>query len=241
MVKKNRTLTKKENKNVVVSGDTQKIEKPDFDIKNLIIIFLIVLCGFLLFNNPAQDTQNGINIINDTINNTIINTTIENKAEVENSTLDNAIRSADNYLGISYPILFHPLVDIFIISLLVSLFISLMNKKFTDQDEMKRNKVDLKELQKKLKETMKTNPQKAKQYQQELMQKNLANMKNMFNIKLMLITMPIILIVFSFMRVHYAEFGEILNLGFANFGWFGTYIIFSIVSSIVLKKVLKLA
>jgi uncharacterized membrane protein (DUF106 family) len=152
-----------------------------------------------------------------------------------------ALATSSDLFGTTLPLTGNPALDIFCISLLGALFVTLVNKYLSDQIKIKALRAEMKELQKKMRKQMSKNPEKAKQMQQEIFKKNLENMKHAFNPKIMLITMLPMLLLFFFIRSHYGGFGEFLDLGFTQFGWLGTYIVFSIINSIALKKILDVA
>lgn len=141
----------------------------------------------------------------------------------------------------SLPISSSPVIDIFVLALIGALFTTLVNKYMNDQVKIKALRAEMKGLQKKVREVMKKDPKKAQVLQQEIMKKNLENMKHVMNPKIMIITMIPMLFLFFIIRTYYSQFGVILNLGFTEFAWLGTYITFSILNSIVLKKVLDVA
>ena len=85
------------------------------------------------------------------------------------------------------------------------------------------------------------NPAKMKEFQQKMMAKSMENMKHSMNPKIMITTMIPMLLLFAAVRTAYGGFGEFLNLGFTQFGWLGTYICFSILNSIIVKKILDVA
>lgn len=93
------------------------------------------------------------------------------------------------------------LLTILIISIVISLIITLAYKFFTNQEEMKRLKEEMKESQKKMKE-FKNDPQKMMSMQKESMQKNLAYMKH--SIKPTLITFLPIIIIFGWLGANLA-------------------------------------
>ena len=99
----------------------------------------------------------------------------------------------------------------------------------------------MKTLQKKMREHLTKDPKKAQALQQEIMAKNLENMKHAMNPKIMLVTMVPLILVFSLVRTLYGHMGEFLNLGFTTFGWLGTYILFSLINSIIMKKLFDVA
>ncbi len=160
-----------------------------------------------------------------------------------NESINQSIASAPfEILGHTAPFTTSPTLDIFLISLVVSLFITLVNKYMTDQVRIKALKADMKKIQKNMRETMKTDPQKAQKMQKEIMKKNFENIKYMLNPKVIIITMLPLLIVFAMIVKIYAPFGQFFNVfGWFTLGWLGTYIIFSIFNSILLKKLLNVA
>ena len=112
----------------------------------------------------------------------------------------------------------------------------------SDQKKIKALRAEMKVLQKKMRKEMTKDPKKAKIMQSEIMKKNFENMKLAFNPKIMLITMVPLIFIFISVSQFYSPFGDILNVfGLTTFGWLGTYIVFSIINSIVLKKVLDVA
>lgn len=158
-----------------------------------------------------------------------------------NETLSQVSIQAPQILGMALPLTNSPAVDIFIITIFSSLFVTLINKFFSDQVAIKALRKDMKDLQKKARDAMKNDPKKAQQLQQQIMKKNLENMKHAMNPKIMLMTMLPMLLLFIFVKQYYGAFGNILDLGFTEFTWLGTYILFSIINSILLKKVLDVA
>ena len=162
--------------------------------------------------------------------------------ETLNETLSSVVTSNQQF-GILFPISGSPILDIFLVTILVALFTTLINKYFTDQTKIKALRLEMKELQKKMRETMMKNPEKAKQIQQEIMKKNMENIKHTMNPKIMLMTMLPLLGVFAFISKIYSPFGEFFTFPIFGwtFGWLGTYIMFSIINSIIIKKVLDVA
>lgn len=158
---------------------------------------------------------------------------------VTNSTAQNV--PPLTFLGFHLPFTYSPTIDIYIISFLASLFVIIITKYLTDQDKIKMVRKELKEMQKKLKEMMKIDPKKVGSMQKEIMRKNAENLKNSLSIKVMLTTMIPMLLVFGVTQHYYAQFGQFFHIFGFSFGWFGTYFIFSIINSIVLKKLLDVA
>lgn len=169
-------------------------------------------------------------ILNETINQTI------------NQTANVTSTVAPNLFGLVVPITGSVTLDIYLISLIASLFITLVNKYIGDQAKIKALKAEMKEMRKKQKDIMKEkDPKKMQEFQQKMMAKSMENMKHSMNPKIMLTTMIPMLLLFGAVRVAYGSFGEFLDLGFTQFGWFGTYFCFSIINSILLKKLLDVA
>ena len=163
--------------------------------------------------------------------------------ETINHTISAVVNNSPQYLaGITVPITSSPTMDIFLITVMTSMFITLINKYFTDQESIKKTRSELKLLQKEMKAVVKDDPKKVKNIQQQIMKKNMENMKYAFNLKIMLITMIPLTVVFFIIKDLYAQFGTFFNvLGFVHFGWLGTYITFSVINSILLKKIFDVA
>lgn len=121
-----------------------------------------------------------------------------------------------------------------IISFLLTIFITLVYKYVTDQEIMGSLKKEIKEIQQEMKK-FKNEPAKAMALQKEAMSKNMKYMKQSF--KPMLITFIPLIIVFGWLRSYYTSMGE-ANV-FFGLSWLWSYIIFSLIISIVLRKLLK--
>lgn len=165
--------------------------------------------------------------MNETINQTIITT---------------SNNVSNTFFGHTLPLTGNPMYDIFILTFFTALFITLVNKYLSDQNKIKALRKEMKSLQKEMKEKLKEDPKKAQKIQQEIMKKNFENMKHAFNPKIMLITMVPLTFVFIAVRQYYSPFGEFFNFfGLTHFTWLGTYILFSIINSMILKKILDVA
>jgi len=167
-----------------------------------------------------------------------------------NTTLNETIAQSINgsaiqsltLMGQTLPFTNSPTIDIILITIIASLFITLVNKYMSDQIKIKALRSEMKELQKSMRKEMTKNPEKAKKIQAEIMKKNLENMKHAMNPKIMAITMLPLLVLFMFIRKYYDQFGEFFTpFDLVSWGWLGTYIFFSIISSIIMKKVLDVA
>lgn len=165
-----------------------------------------------------------------------------------NSTINQTVADvSQTFIGMTFPFTNSPAMDIFLMSLVASLFITLVNKYMSDQVKIKALRAEMKELQKKMRGMMAKNPEKAKKLQQEIMKKNMENMKHAFNMKIMMITMLPMLLLFGFISKNYSQFPVIFDFGFSfwffwqPWGWLGTYLVSSIICSIALKKILNVA
>lgn len=153
-----------------------------------------------------------------------------------------AVLQNQQVLGFTIPITGYLALDIFFITLFMALFMTLINKYLTDQIKIKALKKEMKDLQKEMRSIMSKNPSKAQALQSEIFKKNLEHMKQTMSPRVLLVTMLPVLVVFSFVRKIYGPYGEFLHLfGLTSFGWLGTYILFSIGCTLILKKVLDVA
>lgn len=123
----------------------------------------------------------------------------------------------------------YPRISIILISILVSLFITIVNYFVLDKERLHELKNKQKDLNAQIKAH--TDPQKKMELSGELMKHSMESMRHSF--KPMLITMVPILIVFWFIRSVFAD----TTLGG---GWFWYYLITAIVASIIFKKLFKL-
>jgi|SRR3989344_147268 len=121
----------------------------------------------------------------------------------------------------------NPKLSIVVLSFLVTLAMTLVTKKFTDQNRMKELKEIQKACQIKLKDN-KGNPTKIQEIQKEMMTCSMELMKHSF--KPMLFTFLPLILLFWWVRGIYTA---ILP------GWIWWYIGAGIVSSIILRKLLK--
>jgi len=128
--------------------------------------------------------------------------------------------------------------NLLVISFLLTFIITLIYKWMTNQEMMKSLKTEIKELQSEMKSS-KDDHQKVMGLQKKAMEKNMKYMLQSF--KPMLVTFIPIIFIFSWLRNFYTSMGNptVLNLGFMQLGWLGSYIVFSIILSILLRKVMK--
>ena len=128
-------------------------------------------------------------------------------------------------------IIANPKPSIIVLSFLVTLVMTLVTKKYTDQNRMKELKSIQKACQIKLKDA-KGDMKKQQEIQKEMMDCSMELMKHSF--KPILITFIPIIIFFSWIR------GIFLETTLAG-AWLWYYIGASIISSIFLRKVLDVA
>lgn len=144
-----------------------------------------------------------------------------------NGFLDPVLNPLFNSLGMFWFIV--------VISFIVSLVTVIVYKYTTDQVLMKLIKEDLDKLNKKMREH-KADSQKMMQVQKEMWSKQMTMMKHSFTSTIY--TFIPIIILFSWLTANMGK-EKILNLGFMQFGWLGSYIIFAIIFSMILRKILK--
>jgi len=121
----------------------------------------------------------------------------------------------------------NPKISIIVIAFLITLVTTLITKKFTDQTRMKELKDKQKGLQKQLKEA-RGDTHKMSQINKEMMDASMELMKHSF--KPMLYTFIPLLIFFWWIRGIYSS---VLS------GWIWWYIAAGVISSIILRKFMK--
>lgn len=136
-------------------------------------------------------------------------------------------------LALNYPVEF-----MIVISFLIALFMTLVYKYATNQKEMRRLRNELKELQKKTKE-YKRDQEKLIELQKEIASKNLEYMR--YSFKPLLYTFIPIILIFVWLKNVYQNFGVILTIPLLGIGlnWIWTYVLFSFIFSLVVRKALK--
>ena len=123
-----------------------------------------------------------------------------------------------------------PLAGILIVSFILMLLTTLVYKYFTNQEVLKRLKEENKSLSEEMKKN-RDNPQRLLELQKQQMSKSLEPLKH--QMKPMLITFIPFILVFGLLKNAY---NGILVLGM---NWFWAYLIFSIVFSMILRKLMK--
>lgn len=129
-----------------------------------------------------------------------------------------------------------PLVGIIFVSFVLSLLSTISWKYLTDQVLLKELRTKTKNMQAQLKEH-KSNPEKLKELNSKMTKEHFEIMKTQYkqSIKPMLATLVPFALAFVWIRKTYEPFGDI----FLSLGGIGTYIVFSIVFSMVLRKLMK--
>jgi len=124
----------------------------------------------------------------------------------------------------------NPKIGIILISVVVTVFVSLINKYTTNQKRMK----EIKESQKKIQEEIKKNKNDSKkmlELQKEMMAHSSEMMKHGF--KPMLLTLIPLLILFNWLKTVFIG-------GALERSWVWWYIISSIILSLIFKKIFKI-
>lgn len=124
--------------------------------------------------------------------------------------------------------------NLIILAFILTLLITLVYKYTTDQKLMKSLKDEIKASQDEMKKH-KEDPKKVMEIQKKAMEKNMKYM--LHSLKPMLFTFIPLILIFGWLRSYYVGLGDPkLIFGLT---WIWVYIIFSIVFSIALRKVLK--
>lgn len=139
----------------------------------------------------------------------------------------------------------NPMIQVFLLSIGLAFVIAIIQKTFTNQDQMKDMKERMNSLQDKIKKAREEDNQKElTKYNQELMKLTSGQMKMQF--KPMIITMVVIVPIFIWVGPNL--FGEkaIVELPFTIFGhssltWIWWYIIISLPMGFLFRKILGVA
>jgi len=144
-----------------------------------------------------------------------------------------------------------PLISIILFSFVISLALTLIYKMLTNQKRIKELKEEQKELQIKMKEEK--DKEKMLEIQKSMLEKSAELMKS--TMKPTLITFIPLLLIFIFLKQTYtaAEVGNIISWSIKvpvlctvlpgvcdGAGWFLSYVIFSLIFSILLRKIFKI-
>lgn len=130
-----------------------------------------------------------------------------------------------------------PYIALFLFSAVLTLFSTLLMKHFTDQDHLKSLKKRQKELQKEIREHQKNKEfTKLEELNKEVVGISLAMMKASFSIKQLVITMVPLLLFFFWLKEIFVEM-----VGWSFLKFILLYLLFSIITSTIYRKILKMA
>ena len=128
-------------------------------------------------------------------------------------------------------------VSLFLFSAVITFFSTLLMKYLTDQDHLKSLKKRQKELQKEIREHQKQKQfTKIEELNKELVDISLSMMKASFSIKQLIITIVPFFLFFLWLK---EIFMTTLDWSFMKF--FLLYILFSVITSTIYRKILKMA
>lgn len=125
--------------------------------------------------------------------------------------------------------------NLMIITFVITLFITLVYKFATNQERLKKLREEIKLIQDEVK-TLKEEPMKAMEKQKQLGPLMIEQFRHSF--KPMLITFLPIVLIFGWLRETFTVDGVSIKVLF-GLSWLWSYIIFSIIFSILIRKVLK--
>ena len=125
-----------------------------------------------------------------------------------------------------------PLGGVLLISLIITLFTTVVYKYLTNQKVLKAMKEEMDDLRKQMKE-VKNDTEKMMEIQKKSFQKSMEQMKH--SIKPMFVTFIPLIIIFGWLQVTYKDIGHLLG----PLNWLWVYILSSLVFSISLRKLLK--
>lgn len=136
--------------------------------------------------------------------------------------------------------IFTPLIDIYLVSVLTSIILRLLEKYFFKIRLTEEEKKELKEIKKKLKEyTKEKDIKNAQRMQKKIFEIQIRQMQKKFSLKIVLFRMIPYSMFLAFIRHHYSEFGNIFNYFGMHLTWFGSYVLFSIINSIIIMQIRK--
>ena len=153
-------------------------------------------------------------------------------------------------LGGLFDFIFYPITNflsprwaLIIISVIITLLSTLAYKFLTNQKEMKSLKEEMKTLRDDMK-NHKDDAAKVSQINQQVLEKNLKYMKH--SMRPMLFTLVPILLIFSWLKVTFLPAGDIFSWSFSiwpwgtGIGWLWTYLLSSIIASMIIRKLFKI-
>ncbi|MEK6852710.1 MAG: EMC3/TMCO1 family protein [Nanoarchaeota archaeon] len=130
-----------------------------------------------------------------------------------------------------------PLGSLVTFSFLITLAVTIAYKYFSDQKSMRALKEEISNMQKDMKNN-KSDTKKVMELQKKAMEKNFEYMK--YSFKPMFVTFVPLLLVLWGLNYLYKDVGIVMTLPLiGGISWIWTYIIFSIILSLILRKILK--
>jgi len=127
----------------------------------------------------------------------------------------------------------HPAFAILFITVVTTLFSTLVYKFTTKQKMIKELKEETKKLNKEMRASM-NNPKRMKEIEKTLWGHNMTLFKQ--NLIPMVVTLIPFFLLFSWLSTTFTEFVEPL---FHYFGWFGTYFILTVIFTFLFRKILR--
>ena len=143
----------------------------------------------------------------------------------------------------------YPLATLTVLSVILTFFLTLAYKFFSDQKEIKSSKERIKELQDKMKHEK--DSEKVMAYQKEMLEVNMKHMRH--SMRPMLITFLPLIFIFMWLRNTYMPLGVMIPWNFYvpvvcwgflkglcdGAGWFLVYFFTSFASNMLFRKLLK--
>lgn len=127
-----------------------------------------------------------------------------------------------------------------VISIALAIMSALVRKAVLDMKKLKQMKEEMKEQQRIMKESTKSGDTKKMQKAQEhLMKLTMENMK--YSFKPMLITFIPFIIIFYWLQGQYTSVGTVATILGFDLGWLGWYLVTSIISSLIINKILNIS
>ncbi len=126
------------------------------------------------------------------------------------------------------------------ISIALAIMSALVRKAVLDMKKLKQMKEEMKEQQRIMKEATKSGDTKKMQKAQEhLMKLTMENMK--YSFKPMLITFIPFIIIFYWLQGQYSSVGTVATIFSFDLGWLGWYLVISVISSLIINKILNVS
>ena len=138
----------------------------------------------------------------------------------------------------------NPILGIFLLSILINVFITLVYKYMTDQERLKHIRAEMKKIRAEMKEA-RNDPQRMAEMNKKPMEHSGEQMRQQF--KPMLITLVPIFFIWGWLRELIPLEQILIEFPFSipkaglntGMGWFGVYLITAIIFSSLFKKLFK--